>query len=226
EDGIRDWSVTGVQTCALPISRPFGGVLCLVQSTQPRRGGNLKTTDWLRGWSGELRLGLRTTFAGLITFTLADLFELRQGYWAVLTAVIVIQASVGGSLQAGLHPQLRTAAGAICGVGGTLALPHADDLTLGLTLAVAIAPLAIVAALKPNYRVAPVTAIMVLLTTSTTGAQVGPVHYGVDRILEIGLGCLVGFAVSLLILPSRAHGLLAEAAGEVILALRDLMDLH
>src|SRR5215213_8644108 len=26
EDGIRDWSVTGVQTCALPIlgSRPFG----------------------------------------------------------------------------------------------------------------------------------------------------------------------------------------------------------
>src|SRR5262249_56977506 len=28
EDGIRDWSVTGVQTCALPISRcgrPYGG---------------------------------------------------------------------------------------------------------------------------------------------------------------------------------------------------------
>src|SRR5437016_13230596 len=23
EDGIRDWSVTGVQTCALPISRPW-----------------------------------------------------------------------------------------------------------------------------------------------------------------------------------------------------------
>src|SRR5258706_9753706 len=25
EDGIRDWSVTGVQTCALPIPRPPGG---------------------------------------------------------------------------------------------------------------------------------------------------------------------------------------------------------
>src|SRR5262249_58744480 len=25
EDGIRDWSVTGVQTCALPISRCAGG---------------------------------------------------------------------------------------------------------------------------------------------------------------------------------------------------------
>src|SRR5262249_59755201 len=26
EDGIRDWSVTGVQTCALPICRPAGRV--------------------------------------------------------------------------------------------------------------------------------------------------------------------------------------------------------
>src|SRR5437016_11964293 len=25
DDGIRDWSVTGVQTCALPISSRFGG---------------------------------------------------------------------------------------------------------------------------------------------------------------------------------------------------------
>src|SRR5258706_495984 len=30
EDGIRDWSVTGVQTCALPISLPRG--------TMPTRG--------------------------------------------------------------------------------------------------------------------------------------------------------------------------------------------
>src|SRR5258706_10355329 len=27
EDGIRDWSVTGVQTCALPISAVLGGDL-------------------------------------------------------------------------------------------------------------------------------------------------------------------------------------------------------
>ena len=29
EDGIRDWSVTGVQTCALPICRLIcGGIFC------------------------------------------------------------------------------------------------------------------------------------------------------------------------------------------------------
>src|SRR2546427_5723582 len=44
--------------------------------------------------------------------------------------------------------------------------------------------LGLVAALKPNYRVAPVTAIIVLL--STTGVQLGPPRYAIDRVSEIG----------------------------------------
>ena len=37
EDGIRDWSVTGVQTCALPIWRqPKGGPWAPVSYTQQR----------------------------------------------------------------------------------------------------------------------------------------------------------------------------------------------
>lgn len=118
---------------------------------------------------------------------------------------------------------LGTFAAAVWGASVTLAIPHRDILSLGLALAVALAPLALVAALKPSYRVAPVTAIIVLL--STTGVQLGSVRYAVDRVLEIGLGCVVGFAVSLLILPARAHRLLAEAAGQVLLALRDLLNL-
>jgi len=178
---------------------------------------------WLKGRSGERRLALRTTLAGLITFTLAHLLNLPQGYWAVLTSVIIMQASVGGSLKAGLDRMLGTVAGAIWGVSVTLTLPHRDTLSLGLALAVAVAPLALVAALKPNYRVAPVTAIIVLL--STTGVQLGPMHYALDRVLEIGLGCLIGFVVSLLVLPTRANRLLAEAAAELLLALRDLLAL-
>jgi uncharacterized membrane protein YccC len=155
---------------------------------------------------------------------LAQLLALPQGYWAVLTSVIIMQASVGGSLKAGLDRTLATVGGAIWGVSVTLAIPHRNTAALGLTLAVALAPLALVAALKPNYRVAPVTAIIVLL--STRGVQLGPVPYAIDRVLEIGLGCVVGLAVSLLVLPDRAHGLLAEAAAKVILALRDLLELE
>jgi uncharacterized membrane protein YccC len=182
-----------------------------------------RIAGWLVLRSGECRLALRTAVAGLIAFALAHLLDLAQAYWAVLTSVIVIQASVGGSLKAGLDRMLGTVAGALWGVVVTVSIPHPTTLTLGLTLVLALAPLALVAALKPNYRVAPVTAIIVLLSTS--GAQLGPVHYAIDRVLEIGLGCLIGFGVSLLVLPVRAHRLLAEAAAAFLLALRDLNEL-
>src|SRR2546427_4102360 len=35
EDGIRDLTVTGVQTCALPISKRTGAVMCSVQCAAP-----------------------------------------------------------------------------------------------------------------------------------------------------------------------------------------------
>jgi uncharacterized membrane protein YccC len=180
-------------------------------------------TTWLREARGELRLAARTTFAALLTFALAHLLALPQGFWAVLTSVIVMQASVGGSLKASLDRIVGTVAGGLWGVAVTLAVPHHDTWTLGLVLAAALAPLALVAALRPTFRVAPVTAVIVLLSTS--GAQLGPVRYAIDRVLEIGLGCLVAVVVALLVLPARAHRLLAEAAADTVLTLRDLLDL-
>jgi len=180
-------------------------------------------TNRLGAWSSERRLTLRTALAGLITFILGHMLSLPQAYWAVLTSVIVIQGSVGGSLKASLDRLLGTIAGAMWGVAVTLTIPHHGAVMLGLTLVVALAPLAFLAALRPSYRIAPVTAIIVLL--STTGAQLGPVHYALDRVLEIGLGCVVGFVVSLLVLPARAHALLVDAATAVILTLRDHLDL-
>ena len=180
--------------------------------------------DWLERHGSETRLALRTTLAALITFALAHLFQLPQGYWAVLTSVIIMQGSVGGSLKASIDRMIGTFAGAIWGVVVTLAIPHHGDPALALTLALALAPLALVAALRPSFRVAPVTAIIVLLSTSSV--QEGPVPYAVDRVLEIGLGCIIGLAVSLLVLPGRAHGMLAEATADALRALRELMEIQ
>ena len=38
EDGIRDWSVTGVQTCALPIWQPVVSILSFCNWLAPRVG--------------------------------------------------------------------------------------------------------------------------------------------------------------------------------------------
>src|SRR4029077_16344459 len=172
---------------------------------------------------GELRLALRTTLAGLITFALAELLHLPQGYWAVLTSVSIMPGRGGGSLKAGVDRLVGSFAGAIWGVAVTLAIPHHSVAALTLALVVALGPLALVSALKPSFRIAPVTAIIVLLSTSRLQAE--PVLYAVDRVLEIGLGCIVGLAVSLLILPGRAARLLTESAAVLLRGYAELVEM-
>ena len=175
---------------------------------------NTSFRHWRATHRSDFRLALRVTVAALLSYTLGHLLGLPQTYWAVLTSVIVMQASVGGSVKATMDRLMGTIGGALWGVIVASAIPHPGTVSMGLTLAVAIAPLALVIALRPAYRVAPVTAIIVLLSsrTSTSGALVS----AVDRVLDIGLGGLVAVAVALFVLPGRAHRLLAEAAGKAL----------
>ena len=43
-------------------------------------------------------------------------------------------------------------------------VPHESAWSLGVALVIALVPLTLVAALRPNYRIAPLTAVIVLLT--------------------------------------------------------------
>src|SRR5262244_1185400 len=58
EDGIRDWSVTGVQTCALPISRLSGELSGALRADgalpRPALSGHL---DWSSPRLGDVELG-------------------------------------------------------------------------------------------------------------------------------------------------------------------------
>src|SRR2546429_2437024 len=58
EDGIRDVAVTGVQTCALPISSPR--LLAKVGRVRARRSHRRPLRAGSRGTDGALRLGSRT----------------------------------------------------------------------------------------------------------------------------------------------------------------------
>jgi uncharacterized membrane protein YccC len=169
----------------------------------------------------RLRLSLRVSAAALIAFALAELLGLAQGYWAVLTAVIVIQASVGSSLKAGIDRLIGTLAGAAFGAVVALAVPHAAPAARAVALVVAVAPLALLAAVSSSFRVAPVTAVIVLL--GSAAQQVGPLASATGRVLEIGLGCLVGLGVSLTVLPARAHGLVLKLTGRILGLLAELL---
>ena len=171
-------------------------------------------TQW-RAYRAPLGFGIRTTVAAITALLIAEVFTLPlHGLWVVLTATVVTQLSVGGSLRAGLEYVLGTLGGALyAGLVGMLAAP-ANVLTQSAVLALTVTPLAFLAALNPNFRVAPFSAVLVLLISGQLGE--GPIESALTRLLEVTLGGAVAVIVSFLVLPERAHRLAREAAARVL----------
>jgi urease accessory protein len=107
-----------------------------------------------------------------------------------------------------------TLGGAIyAGAVGTL-VPHVDEIALLGTLAIAVAPPALLAATNPRFSAAPFSAVMVFFAPTITHA--GPIASAVERVTEVAVGAVVGLVVSFLVLPARAHELMIEAAGRML----------
>jgi uncharacterized membrane protein YccC len=163
----------------------------------------------------QLRAGLRVTVAAIVSFVLAQLLNIPLGgLWAVLTSVIVTQMSLGGSMRATIEYLVGTLGGAVYGGAIATLVPHPNEIALLAVLGLAVAPLAFLAAKNPSLRVAPFTAVIVLLGSSAT--HEGPVVSAVYRVIEVGLGCITALVVSLLVLPAHAYGLTVEAAADML----------
>ena len=179
----------------------------------------------LRQHRVQLALSVRVTIAALAALALAQLLRLPLPLWAVLTAVIVTQMSVGRSLMATFDYLVGTLGGAIYGGAIGVLIPHSSELALLAVLALAVTPLALIAAINPRFSVAPITAIIVLLIPTMTHAT--PLASAVDRVIEVALGGVTGLLISFLLLPSRAHPQVVEAAARTLnqmaLALGELL---
>lgn len=164
----------------------------------------------------EIGLALRITVASLLSYVIAQALNLHLPLWAVLTSIIVTQLSVGRSLKTTGDYLIGTLGGALYGGLIAVFIPHSSEWALLAVLALAILPMALLAAIRPGLNAAPVTAIIVLLVPLMS--HIDPVASAIDRVLEVAVGALIGLGVSFIVLPSRAHGL-AVAAGAKALQL-------
>jgi uncharacterized membrane protein YccC len=162
----------------------------------------------------QLILAVRVTVSAISALALAQWMHLRLPLWAVLTSLIVTQMSLGRSLKVATDYLTGTLAGVAYGGLLAITIPHDSEWSLLAVLALAIAPLAFIAAFKANFNVLPITAIIVLLVPSMQ--HVSPMASAFDRVLEVTVGGLVGFVVSFLVFPSRAHALTTDAAADTL----------
>jgi uncharacterized membrane protein YccC len=162
----------------------------------------------------QLALSIRVTIAALVALALAQLLQLPLPLWAVLTAVIVTQMSVGRSLKATFDYLAGTLGGAIYGGAIGVLIPHSSEIALLAVLALALGPLAFIAAINPRFSAAPITAIIVLLVPIMTHAS--QIASALDRVMEVALGGVTGLIVSFFLLPSNAHPLVVAAAARAL----------
>jgi uncharacterized membrane protein YccC len=165
----------------------------------------------IRGLRVQLRLGLRMSVA-VLTYILSQALHLSLPLWAVLTSVIVTHMKRRQVSNARLHG--GHARGAVYSGAVAALFPHAGPIAISAMLALAVAPLAVLAATSSRFAAAPFTAVMVLLVPSIT--HMSPLYSALYRVIEVAVGCAVALSVSFLVLPERAHGLVIESAARML----------
>lgn len=173
-----------------------------------------RVSAFLRARKVELGLAIRVTAAALAALAVALAFGLKLPLWAVLTAIIVTQMSVGRSLKATRDYLVGTIGGAVYGGAVAILVPHSNEAALLAVLVLAVGPLAFIAAINPSLNVATVTAIIVLLLPLMNHNT--PLESAIDRVLEVTVGAVTGLLVSFLVLPSRAHSQVRASSAEAL----------
>lgn len=159
-----------------------------------------------------LRLAIQAAFAAIVTYAVATALALPQSYWAVITAILVVQASIGASLGNAIDRLIATMLGAVSGAALVTVFGTSFQVTFATVFA-AVTLLTYWASRRASLRLAPVTAIIVILGDPGHGE---PVAAAVNRVVEIGLGTIIALAASLLIFPSRAGHALAAHMGKTL----------
>ncbi len=138
----------------------------------------------------------RILAACVLAYGGCKLIGLREAYWALVTAVVVTQPAFGATLDASRDRVLGTLIGAFAGLA-VIAAREAGAPSLPLFW-IALIPLAILTAVKPNLRLSSVTLIIVVLVPATGNAFALPF----ERIIGILTGTVASIAAAAAI-PAR-----------------------
>jgi len=154
----------------------------------------------------SLEHAVRTAIAATVSVLVARLFKMPEAYWAAVTAMVVMQSTLGASVSVSLLRLIGTAMGALAGgllatyFGPNVYLFGAGVLLLGVLTAALHCD-------RSAFRFAGITLAIVMLVVRTASPWLIAVH----RFLEVSIGIVIALVVTA-IWPERpsTH---ASAAG-------------
>lgn len=149
--------------------------------------------------STDIIHGVKTAIASVLAYAITILLNLDFGYWAVISTVIVMQVYVADSIEMCLYRLSGTVIGALMGVLVILAIPGTPVWIAG-ALFFTVGLCSFLTQYRTRYRMAAITVVIVVMTGVASDDIIG---FGLARVIEICVGILCAFAVSVLILPRR-----------------------
>ncbi|MFM0322591.1 FUSC family protein [Caballeronia glebae] len=140
----------------------------------------------------EARRLLRTLMSCTISYGAARLATLPEGYWALITTLVVVtQPTLTQAVDIARDQIIGAFIGAMAGVLGIVAMQRgAPPLAV---FSIALVPLAALSAKRPALRLACVTLVIVVLIPAGPGS---PFERPMHRVLEILIGAASSFVVS------------------------------
>jgi uncharacterized membrane protein YccC len=136
--------------------------------------------------------------AGVVSILAAELLRLPQGYWAAISAFVVMGSDVGTTIPASRDRLIGTGIGAV--LGAVFASFWGVHLVPFGIAVVATALLCESLGFGQNYRMACVTVAIVMLIKTPVSAWKASTH----RFLEVALGIVVALVISAL--PPKSVG--------------------
>jgi uncharacterized membrane protein YccC len=146
---------------------------------------------WPRVERRELGHAVRTTLAAAGSLLLARLCKMPEAYWAAITAMIVMQSTLGAALAISKQRLIGTAMGAAMGaLSATYAARNVAAFAAGILLCGVIC--AVFHMERNAYRYAGITLAIVMLVARPQPAWVIALH----RFIEISLGIAGGLILT------------------------------
>jgi len=143
--------------------------------------------------------GFKTGLACLLSYGVTEYFSFDLGYWAVISSVIVMQVYVADSIRMCFYRFTGTAIGALLGIGAILIFPD-NIIWTGVSVFVTTVFCSYMTFYNTRYKMAAITVVIVILASVGTPDRIG---YGTARVIEIAIGVLSAFLVSITVFPAR-----------------------
>ena len=144
------------------------------------------------------RLAVQSSLAAASMFLLMQSTGLPEKFVGVLSAVLVVQPSAGNTLGEARDRVLATVVGSFIGLISLLLLPVGYGTAAALALSMLI--MNGIAGLRPDWRYGAVAAVALSL-----GAESNALETAQDRALAIGIGVVVGTAISFIVWPDTSE---------------------